>query len=197
MLQIPANLLGPGCPIPSRHFKRLSLNLDALQTSRTKNCKTTLAANNRTSIWGHAAEVEVRVQKRGAGSPLFHQRYQRPLLGHKASPGKGQDSCPSEAEQPSLRYGQRKVLLTENMEAHLHASVAVGLTQRTKSYFCLALESGADHLNSSCSIYPLHWLPISTAAESGTVSISPSPKPSPIARLSCSQCKWALAYLHC
>lgn len=155
--QIPANLLGRGCLIPSYHFKRLSLNLDASQTSRTKSCKTTLATNNLMSVLGHTAETAVRVQKRRAELPLLHQRYHRPLLRHKASPEKGQDSCLSEPFHsfPSITYGQRKEVLMENMETLLHTSVAVGLTQRTASHFYLALAFGADHWNSSCLDLPI------------------------------------------
>lgn len=155
MLQIPANLRGHGCLIPSCHFERLGLNLDALQTSRTKNCKTTLAANNLTSMSGYAAETVVRVQKRRAELPLLHHRYHRPPRGHKASPGKGQDSCPSGTQQPSLQYGQRKEVLMENMEARLHTSVAVGLSHRAESRFCPALAFGTNHWNSSCLDLPV------------------------------------------
>lgn len=98
--QIPANLLGRGCLIPSYHFKRLSLNLDASQTSRTKSCKATLATNNLVSVSEHTAETAVRVQKMRAELPLLRQRYHRPLLGHKASPGKGQDPRLSEPFLP-------------------------------------------------------------------------------------------------
>lgn len=63
--QGPANLLGPGCLIPSCHFKRLSLSSDALQASRTR-----ATANKVTSILGRAAETAVRMQKGRTEWPL-------------------------------------------------------------------------------------------------------------------------------